>query len=233
MRCVTDFESAGFVRAQITLSPFQCDHITSSLPAVPPGVRGGLRDLATHPTVLQLLHSKQLGAYLWSVVGRDLVAVKATLLDQGGTEALKRTAWHQDRLIAVRERLDVAGYSSWVSRAGLLEVEPPSSVLEQMLIVSIYLDDSREEDGALRVLPGSHQHGKLDEGEIQSHLAAGIPTEVHVARGTFLLLRPLVLRSSPVSKARGHARVLQIEFAPVEAISPLQWHTAVRLRRAA
>jgi hypothetical protein len=30
-----------------------------------------------------------------------------------------------------------------------------------------------------------------------------------------------------------HRRVLHIEFAPAEAISPLQWQTSIHLRRAA
>jgi hypothetical protein len=46
-------------------------------------------------------------------------------------------------------------------------------------------------------------------------------------------MRPLLVHSSSSARAPEHRRVLHIEFAPPEAISPLQWHTAVPLRRAA
>jgi hypothetical protein len=46
-------------------------------------------------------------------------------------------------------------------------------------------------------------------------------------------MRPLLVHASAPARAAAHRRVLHIEFAPPEAISPLQWHTAMQLRRAA
>jgi hypothetical protein len=46
-------------------------------------------------------------------------------------------------------------------------------------------------------------------------------------------MRPLLVHSSSSAHAPQHRRVLHIELAPAEAISPLQWHAAIPLRRAA
>ena len=57
--------------------------------------------------------------------------------------------------------------------------------------------------------------------------------ELHVPQGALLLMRPLVVHSSSVARAVDHRRVLHIEFAPVEAISPLKWHETISVKRAA
>jgi hypothetical protein len=57
--------------------------------------------------------------------------------------------------------------------------------------------------------------------------------ELHVPQGALLLMRPLLVHSSTPALTADHRRVLHIELAPAEAISPLQWQTAVKLRRAA
>lgn len=226
-----DLDGRGFAVADVALTREQCDHIASSLPAVTGG-RGGVGGLISHPTVLQLLLHRQLGAYLWSVVGRELVAVKATLFDKM-LESNWRVQWHQDRVIAIRERMHVAGYGPWSMKAGIPHVEPPDSVLEQMLAVRVYLDDSGPDNGPLRVIPGSHESGKLVENVLQQLVATATPVALHVTKGTLLIMRPLLVHSLSPARAAEHRRVLHIEFAPVEAISPLQWQAAVQLRRRA
>jgi hypothetical protein len=71
-------------------------------------------------------------------------------------------AWHQDRAIAVRDRVDVPGFGPWSVKAGLVHVEPPVDILERMLAVRLHLDDCGEDNGPLRVLPGSHAWAGLD-----------------------------------------------------------------------
>jgi ectoine hydroxylase-related dioxygenase (phytanoyl-CoA dioxygenase family) len=228
---VTDFRTRGFTVADVKLSREQCDHFASSIPSVG-AARGGVRGLVSHPSVLQLLQHQLLGRYLWSVVGRDLVAVKATLFDKTA-ESNWRVQWHQDRVVSVRERMDVAGYGPWSVKAGIVHVEPPASVLEQMLAVRVHLDDCGPDNGPLRVIPGSHEWGKLDDDELQRMIEAEQPVEIPAAKGSMVLMRPLLLHASTPAQIPGHRRVLHIEFAPPEAISPLQWQTAIQLRRVA
>ncbi len=228
---MNDLDGDGYALADIVLAAHQCEHIASALPTLSPG-RGGLRDLISHPTITKLLHHERLGAYLWSQIGRELVAVKVTLFDK--TPAANwRVQWHQDRAIAVKERLEVVGYGPWSTKNGTVHVEPPEAVLAQMVAVRIHLDDCGSDCGPLRVIPGSHKSGKLDDASIARMVATKPAAEVLTPQGSLLLIRPLLLHASSPSATPAHRRVLHIEFAPREAISPLQWHAAVAMRRAA
>lgn len=227
----SDLFAHGFAVADIRLTDEQCDHLAAAIPAMTTG-HGGVRGLIQHPAVVQLLLHKQFGNYLWSVVGRDLVAVKATLFDK--TAALNwRVQWHQDRVVAIRERMQIPGYGPWSVKAGVVHAEPPAAVLQQMLAVRIYLDHSDAENGPLRVVPGSHVWGKLSDEDLQDRASDSKSIEVHVPKGGMLLMRPLLIHSSSASQTAEHRRVLHVELAPTEAISPLQWHTMLPLRRAA
>ena len=228
---MNDLDRDGYALADITLADHQCEHIATSLPQ-PSGAHGGVRDLISHPTVLRLLLHERLGGYLWSIIGRDMVAVKATLFDKS-PETNWRAQWHQDRTIAVAERLEVPGYGPWSTKVRVLHVEPPAAVLAQMLAIRVHLDRSSSENGPLRVIAGSHALGKLGEGKLAELVTEASSVEVIAARGSIILMRPLLVHSSPMARVAEHRRVLHIEFAPAEAISPLKWHTAVQLRRAA
>src|SRR5438270_740611 len=78
----------------------QCEHLAASIPPTSSG-RGGVRHLIAHPSVIQFLQQGSLGRYLWSVVGRNLVAVKATMFDKTSSSNW-RGEWHQDRSIAIK-----------------------------------------------------------------------------------------------------------------------------------
>jgi ectoine hydroxylase-related dioxygenase (phytanoyl-CoA dioxygenase family) len=229
---VDDLEGDGYALADLVLADHQCAHIAASLPALVGATRGGVRDLIGHPTVVALLSHERLGKLLWSAIGRNLVAVKATLFDKTA-ESNWRAQWHQDRTIAVKERLHVAGFGPWSSKSGSLHVEAPEEVLAQMLAIRIHLDACGEDNGPLRVIPGSHRLGKVPEARLAELVAESPVVDLHVPQGGLLLMRPLLVHSSSVARAPEHRRVLHIEFAPVEAISPLKWQDTIGLYRAA
>jgi ectoine hydroxylase-related dioxygenase (phytanoyl-CoA dioxygenase family) len=227
-----DLDGDGYALANIVLAKHQCEHIAASLPAVAGAGRGGIRNLISHPTVIRLLNHERLGSYLWSIVGRDLVAVKATLFDKT-LDANWRAQWHQDCVIAVKERMQAAGYGGWSTKAGVLHAEAPAGVLAQMIAIRVHIDACGEENGPLLAIPGSHHGGKLEAGALADVVARGPAVELYVPQGALLLMRPLLVHSSSPARNPQHRRVLHIELAPPEAISPLQWHSAIPLRRTA
>ena len=77
--------------------------------------------------------------------------------------------WHQDRVIAVKERHPVAGFKNWSLKAGIWHCEPPVEVLNKMLFVRIHLDDCDAESGAMQIALNSHSYGAVTSAE-----AAGI-----------------------------------------------------------
>ena len=227
MPSMNDLNGLGFALADLRLSEQQCDYISASLPA--PDARGGVRGLLSHPTLLTLLRHKQLGQCLWSFTGRDLVAVGARVVNVSGG-ARGSGQWRQDRVLAVRERMDVHGYGPWTTHLGVPHVEPPSSVLKQMIVLRVNIDGDTPE---FAVLPGSHRGGKLDHDQI-GRVANTIPElALPLMKGSLLLMNPLIVHTMRSGAGARSCRVLHIEFAPVEAISPLQWSSAVQVHRAA
>jgi len=229
---VHELERDGFAVSGIQLSPQQCEYFVASLPALAAAGRAGVRDLLAHPTVLTFLHHQMLGEYLWSLIGRELVAVKATLFDKT-VESNWRVQWHQDRSIAVRQRHDMPGYGGWSTKGGALHADAPSQVLSQMLAVRIHLDACGPDNGPLRVVPASHTLGKLNQDQVADIVAKNTAVPLCMPRGGMLIMRPLLVHSSAIASSPDHRRVLHIEFAPADAISPMHWHSSVPLRRRA
>jgi ectoine hydroxylase-related dioxygenase (phytanoyl-CoA dioxygenase family) len=92
-----------------------------------------------------------------------------------------------------------------------------------MLAVRLHLDDADEENGALRVLAGSHRFGRLSDQQVDE-LAAELPEIVCCAgAGDALMMRPLLLHASSRSASERRRRVLHIEYAGFELPGGLEW----------
>ncbi|MGL4555320.1 MAG: phytanoyl-CoA dioxygenase family protein [Gemmataceae bacterium] len=129
--------------------------------------------------------------------------------------------WHKDLTVAVRDnRLQSARFTKPTTKAGVPHAEAPVEVLRRMLTVRVHLDDVTDENGPLKVLPGSHAAGKALD-------LAGDVRVLHAAAGDGLLIRPLVAHCSNRS-AEGtarHRRIVHLEFAADEALPDgYEWH---------
>lgn len=120
--------------------------------------------------------------------------------------------WHQDRTIVVRERKDVEYFGPWSVKAGVHHVQPPASVMAKMLAIRLHLDESDEDNGPLRVAPGSHRDGCLSADEVLN--CRQRPTVIcKVPRGGAILMRPLLVHASSCSIRPEKRRVIHLEFA--------------------
>jgi ectoine hydroxylase-related dioxygenase (phytanoyl-CoA dioxygenase family) len=79
-------------------------------------------------------------------------------------------------------------------KADVLHVQPPASILENILSVRLHLDNCGE-NGALRVIPGSHTLGKIPEEEISARRESSPEQVCAVGLGGALLMRPLLLHA--------------------------------------
>lgn len=166
--------------------------------------------------------SKEALSLAASVLGPACFAVRGTLFDKT-PDARWKVAWHQDLSIAVEERRDVEGFGPWSLKAGVWHVQPPARVLETMLALRVHLDACDESNGALRVLPGSHACGRLSREGIERCLRAAEPVSCAVPRGGALLMRPLLLHSSPTPRVAGRRRVIHLEYAASALPCGLKW----------
>lgn len=131
--------------------------------------------------------------------------------------------WHQDRLIAVRDRVDVSGFSNWSQKLGIWYCEPPVDLLKRMFFVRIHLDDSDERSGCLEIALGTHHNGRISAGDA-ARVASAAPRELCAAtRGDLLVLNMLTLHRSAPSRAKSKRRTYRIDFSADELPGSLQW----------
>jgi hypothetical protein len=188
--------------------------------------RGGIfavRNLLdASPEVRELANSDAVRELVEPVLGAHFFPVRGILFDKI-PDANWKVPWHQDVTIAVQERVDADGFGPWSVKADVLHVQPPASILENMLTVRLHLDNCGEENGALRVIPGSHTLGKIPEEEISARRENSPEQVCAVGLGGALLMRPLLLHASSPSRVPGHRRIVHLDFASVALPAGLRW----------
>ncbi|MAE66804.1 MAG: phytanoyl-CoA dioxygenase [Phycisphaeraceae bacterium] len=189
------------------------------------GVYGVRNLLEISDDVRRLAGSAVLRRFVTPILGDAAFAARAIFFDKvpGANWSL---GWHQDSVISVTARCAVPGFDAWSRKAGVWQVQPPAEVLGAMMAVRVHLDDCPVDNGALRVIPGSHVHGWLDD-EIDDWKARGLVTTCPVRCGGVVLMRPLLLHASPPSRRAGHRRVIHIEYACEELPGELDWNNRV------
>lgn len=223
-------ETDGFVIVEDVLSRREADELLLALEQI--GDTGSVRKrggifavrnlLDVSPEVAELAVSDSIRALVELVLGTHFFTIRGILFDKI-PDANWKVPWHQDVTIAVQERVEVDGFGPWSTKADVLHVQPPASILENMLTVRLHLDTCGEENGALRVLPGPHTLGKIPESEIPG-LRESLPEHVcAVGLGGALLMRPLLLHASSPSRVPGHRRVVHLDFASVALPASLRW----------
>ena len=188
--------------------------------------RGGIfavRNLLdVSPEVQRLACSPVVRELVEPVLGGECFPVRGILFDKI-PGANWKVPWHQDVTIAVQDRVEIEGFGPWSIKADVLHVQPPAAVLENMLSVRLHLDACGEENGALRVIPGSHQNGRIPEDEIPTIRQNVSERVCAVGVGGALLMRPLLLHASSPSRAPEHRRVIHLDFAAVQLPPGMSW----------
>src|SRR5262249_2507786 len=149
-----------------------------------------------------------------AVLGPGCGLVRVLFFDKP-PEASWALPWHKDLTVAVRDNtLPSAHFGRPTRKAGLPHVEAPAWLLERMLTARVHLDEVTEENGPLRVLPGSHRAGK------ELNAGAAEPRSILAGRGDVLLMRPLLAHASGHSApgTARHRRILHLEFAGVREL---------------
>ena len=175
-----------------------------------------VRDLATDPRVRQ---------FVTPILGDHAFAVRAVFFDKV-PDANWSLFWHQDNVIAVKDRHEVPGFVAWSQKASVWQVQPPADVLANMVAVRVHLDDCGPANGPLRVLPGTHRLGWVDDQ--LDDLKARIPEVICTVKcGGIVALCPLTLHASAPAETAAHRRVIHIEYAASDLPDGLEWNNRV------
>lgn len=163
-----------------------------------------------------------LSELLLSLLPPDLVPVRSILFDKTSKENWP-VLWHQDLTIALKEERPVPGYGPWSFKDGSPHVQPPLALLANMITIRLHLDETPIDNGALRVVPGSHRLGKVPSATVKEHLS-GDRVTCECGPGDVLLMSPLILHSSRRSVSPKRRRVVHFEYARQDDLDPLlQW----------
>jgi ectoine hydroxylase-related dioxygenase (phytanoyl-CoA dioxygenase family) len=182
----------------------------------------GQRNLLREPVIQELARSQEVRPVIESVLGPNCFAVKGILFNKTQKSNWK-VPWHQDLTIAVQERIEAEGFGPWTIKRGVLNVQPREDVLRGILAIRIHLDANDHQNGPLRVMPGSHKHGRLTAEQIANWDKSG-SVECLVPKGGALLMRPLLLHASSACLLPKSRRVIHLEYSSADLPNGLRWH---------
>lgn len=182
------------------------------------------RNLLALPIVRGVAASAVVRNLAEAVVGKCF-AVKGTFFNKT-EESNWKVAWHQDLTIMIRERAEVAGFGPWTVKEGIVHVQPTEDLLSRILAIRLHLDPSEPDNGPLRVVPGSHKHGRLSSEQVSAYPKEG-GVVCTVPRGGALLMRPLLLHASSACAVPKPRRVIHLEFSADELPQGLEWFVRV------
>lgn len=213
----------GFESVERVLSHEELEELRRAVAELPSRLRGGVRNLLRNSeTVAAMANSGSVKALADAALGAEAFPVRALLFDKV-PEANWKVPWHQDTAIAAAERVETPGFIGWSVKDGVTHVHPPVEILERMVALRIHLDDCGLDNGPLRVLPGSHCHGKLNEAQIEHWRQATAEVICSAAQGDVLVLRPLLLHASSLAKLPSHRRVIHLEYASDALPNGMRW----------
>jgi ectoine hydroxylase-related dioxygenase (phytanoyl-CoA dioxygenase family) len=187
-------------------------------------IRNVLNEL---PALKTLILSGTLKKTLSSFFDKEYFCVKSVFFDKPPLSNWL-VNWHQDMMINVNEKKETDGFGPWTVKEGLYSVLPPVEYLRSILTVRIHLDDTNEQNGAVRVIPGTHHHiFKIDE--VRKISGGNKATTCYVKTGGIMLMKPLLLHSSSKSTGKLRRRVIHLEFTDRELPSGLQWRERIEI----
>jgi hypothetical protein len=179
--------------------------------------RAGARHLLSVRWIAALARDPRLVELAARVLGCPPVPFGATLFDKSA-EANWLVVWHQDTALPLLEQRDVQGWGPWSKKGGITYAHAPELALAKVVALRLHLDDSKLENGPLRVLPGTHTFGVLSDAQIREFAQCTEPVACIASRGAVVVMRPLLVHASSKSLGPAPRRVLHFEYAASEVL---------------
>lgn len=184
---------------------------------------GGLRSPEkVFDAVKSLIDSPELLQRAESYLGSASYFVRAILFDKTPSNNWL-VSWHQDKTIAVSHKKNILGWGPWSVKGDYHHVQPDIGVLNNMVTFRLHLDASTEENGCIRLIPGSHEQGLLAASEIASCVEKSEFVLCEAKRASALVMRPHILHASSKASKPSSRKVLHVEYSSYSLPEGLQY----------
>ena len=172
------------------------------------------------PSIGNSLFNNNLKNVLKTLFNESHFVVKSIYFDKP-EESNWFVSYHQDLTISVDKKLDIEGFSNWTNKENQFSVQPREEILKSIFTVRIHLDDTDENNGALKVIPKSHSNGvvRLDTFNFQN----GDEKICSVKKGGIMIMKRLLFHASNKTINKERRRVIHIEFSSLALPKELSW----------
>lgn len=172
------------------------------------------------PATTNLVFNNNLKSIVRQILGNNYFVIKSIYFDKPENSNWF-VSYHQDLTISVNKKVELENFGSWTSKQNQFAVQPPLDIMENIYSIRIHLDDTDENNGALRVIPKSHLK-KIYRPETIDWTTE---TEItcNVSKGGIMIMKPLILHSSSRTTNNQKRRVIHIEFSNQELPKELKW----------
>ena len=172
------------------------------------------------PQSHQFIFNNNIKKIIDEVFGNHYFTVKSIYFDKP-EKSNWYVSYHQDLTISVNKKLDLEGFDSWTKKQNQFAVQPPIDYLKNIFTIRIHLDDTDENNGALKVIPNSHTKEIYRPETIDWNLETEEICSVN--KGGIMIMKPLILHGSNRTVNHKKRRVIHIEFSNLELPKELQW----------
>jgi ectoine hydroxylase-related dioxygenase (phytanoyl-CoA dioxygenase family) len=202
----------GFAIEGKCLSSADCDLLVEALsqPTIL-RTRAGARHLMSVSPIFHIATCRPLIKIARDWLGDSAVPFRATLFEKSG-QTNWLIPWHQDISLPLSAKSDALGWGPWSEKGGIVYAQAPAWALSRVIALRVHLDASMEDNGPLRVIPGSHKQGVLTDHDVAAYVACHESTSCLIPRGGVLAMRPLLIHASSKARSVEPRRVLHIEY---------------------
>ena len=170
------------------------------------------------PAVLPVIFNKKLTQLIIELFVDEYFVSKSIYFDKP-QKSNWFVAWHRDLTISVNKKLVLPGFTNWTVKQNQFAVQPPLDILKANFTIRIHLDDTDKDNGALKVIPGSH----LDQEFNAESPFKEAEVICDVKAGGVMIMRPLLMHASNRTVNDQRRRVLHIEFSNATLPEEIDW----------